>query len=316
MVTKDFKAHEYYSAPNQALATHMSNHEIFQLDRFAFRPGHDVQCCTGNVNRIMPNYVARMWLGDTAGGLVAAMYGPSKVNTVVNGQAVTIVERTAYPFSDHIEFEVQTAKPVMISLSLRIPGWCKKPTLTIDGQPAGVELVPGKFAAISREFKNKEKLVLTLPMTVKMSHWPNHGVALERGPLVYSLLIQEERTINKKDPRSSKDFPAYDIMPAGPWNYALDIDANKVEEQVEVVKLDMTENPYAAAPIQSQVPARKVKDWTLEITRDRNTTKQCTYTPPLPRKPDFEDKQETVTLVPLGCTCIRLTVFPWTKAQW
>lgn len=315
---KDFKTHEYYSAPNQVLATHMSNHEIFQLNRFAFRPGHDVECCTGSVSRNLPNYLSRMWMSDTKNGVVAVLYGPSRLSAKVGTaqSPVTIVEKTDFPFDETVEFEIQADKPATFPLHLRIPGWCANASLTINGKPAKETLTTGKFATINREFKNGDKLVLTLPMTVKMTHWPHHGVALERGPLVYSLLIKEKRTIDKTDARSTPEFPAYDIMPASPWNYALDIDEDKVAEQVKVVKTDMTANPYAAAPIQLQVPARKVKEWELEVTRDRLTTKQCTYTPALPRKPDFEDQQETVTLVPLGSTYIRLTVFPWTKAQW
>ena len=67
-VTKDFKALQYFSAPNQVIASRKS----FIRDgggsmRYAPNPG--TECCPGNVNRMMPNFAINAWMTDGKGGL-------------------------------------------------------------------------------------------------------------------------------------------------------------------------------------------------------------------------------------------------------
>ena len=51
---------------------------------------------------------------------MAALYGPSEISAKVGDdkQKVTIVERTDYPFSEEIEFEIQTEGKVSFPLQL------------------------------------------------------------------------------------------------------------------------------------------------------------------------------------------------------
>ncbi len=88
-VTKSFKEHQYYSGPNQFTADENSSkwnsiENWFEQSRsrMAYRPFFDTECCTGNVNRFMPNLISRMWLTDSAGGIFAAILGPATVTTV------------------------------------------------------------------------------------------------------------------------------------------------------------------------------------------------------------------------------------------
>ena len=124
----DFKALQYFSCPNQIVADDTSNHNFYfrGSNWMSYRPNPPVQCCPGEVHKIMPNFTARMWMTDAAGGVVAAMYGPSVLKTRIGGQDVTIVQETQYPFSEHVDFTVRTSKPVKFALSVRIPGWCRR----------------------------------------------------------------------------------------------------------------------------------------------------------------------------------------------
>ena len=55
-VTKDFKQLQYFSSANQVLASSTACPRI-AMTRMSYRAAHDTECCTGNVNRAMPNYV-------------------------------------------------------------------------------------------------------------------------------------------------------------------------------------------------------------------------------------------------------------------
>ena len=68
-INKDFKALQYFSSPNQLLATEKSSMAPYGeegLSRQAYRPGFDVECCSGNVHRMFPNYISRMWVNVTS----------------------------------------------------------------------------------------------------------------------------------------------------------------------------------------------------------------------------------------------------------
>ena len=63
-VRKDFRSLQYLSCPNQAVAIRNCNHNTFYRGEtwMSFKPVPATECCPGNVNRIMPNYAARMWM--------------------------------------------------------------------------------------------------------------------------------------------------------------------------------------------------------------------------------------------------------------
>lgn len=337
-VKSDFKALQYFSCPNQVVATRSSNHNKFLCGTtfMSFRPRPGTQCCPGEVNRIMPNYAARMWMSDGAGGLVAALYGPSRITANVGagkGQLVTIVEETAYPFSERIDFEIRTKRPVKFPLSLRIPTWCSGAKLLLNGKPLKLAAKRGSFVKVNRTFKQNDRITLVLPMKLKLSRWPGGGVGIERGPLVYALGIAEDRRVDKTDKDSSKDMPAWDLFPASDWNYALALDAKTLNRDVEVIHREYSPDPWSleAAPIILRVPARKVRGWKMKVTNtitrddwDENGKAVSTrikgrfhLTPPLPDEASLKGKLskiskklETITLVPYGCTHLRITIFP------
>lgn len=312
-VASDFKALQYFSAPNQV---------VFRADQAtAYRPSPGTQCCTGNVNRMMPNYVARMWMRDKQHGFVAALYGPSVIKAeVASGKTVTIREETQYPFRDTITFNIKCIKPVDFPLSLRIPAWADGATIQLNGKPLPSHPKPGTFATINRKFLDGDRIVLTLPMKLKLVQWPTGGVAIERGPLVYALKIQEKWERNVLDGRSSSDLPAWKLSPASDWNYALAVDSHNLEKQIQVIQKPVPANPWSleSAPIELRVPARKVNGWTCEDrTLDDfggSATEKSLYTPMLPEPSKLgsmlSDDVETVTLVPYGCARVRITVFP------
>lgn len=133
-ITKDFKSMQYFSCPNQFIATGNSNHNEFKygLTWMAYRPIHETECCIGNLHRYMPNYVARMWMKDAKGQPVAALYGPSTVvYSLADGVTVRIEEKTSYPFDEKIDFvftfykdgKKLTGKHKM-DFTYRIPQWC------------------------------------------------------------------------------------------------------------------------------------------------------------------------------------------------
>ena len=97
-ITKDFRSLQYFSSVNQVIATGTSNNNHFKHGStwMAYRPTHETECCSGNIHRLLPNYVSRMWLKSDDGEVVAALYGPSTFSgTSAEGHSYTITEEDA-----------------------------------------------------------------------------------------------------------------------------------------------------------------------------------------------------------------------------
>ncbi len=298
-ITKDFKSHQYFSAPNQIVAAPgVCKIKGFGPDREAYRPGHDVECCSGNVHRFLPNFALRQWMTTRDGGVVAAMYSPSEFTTGIGGAKVTIEEKTQYPFDETVEFIMHCERSVKFPLVLRVPGWTKDASLTIDGEPVALT-APGTFATISRKFKDGDHLVLKLPMPIVVRDWDHNTASVERGPLVYSLKIDE---IAKpiEGFKATAEFPAWDKRPASQWNYAL---AKRDAESFRFVSKSSSGFPWDEqnCPVALETQGKSITNWTLPTDLAN---------PGFPASPEYSSEIHTITLVPYGSTCLRLTVFP------
>lgn len=329
-VTKDFKASQYFSSVNQVVATGNTSrdhwrHKYDENGQMSYRPLHDCPCCTANVLRFLPNYGCRMWLSDGRGGLVASLYGSSRVRAKLGEKAVevTVVEQTNYPFSEWISFDVRTAEKVQFPLWLRVPGWCENAAVTVNGTPLEMEMKPGSFVAVQREYSNNDRVVLHLPMSLKLTRWQRGGVGIERGPLVYALPVKENRHPTEGLFYSNNDFPAWEMTPESPWNYALAVSDDQIAQEVRVRFQPPGVNPWnmehCAPPVQLDVPARRVKGWQIpedpsDIEKEKADQPLVVRTPPLPDPASLPsrltDTIETITLVPYGCTQLRMTIFP------
>ncbi|PWE00617.1 beta-L-arabinofuranosidase domain-containing protein [Marinilabilia rubra] len=310
-ITKDFKSHQYFSAPNQMIASLKSNHFGYYGDFMAYAPGHSVACCTGNINRFMPYFAMQMWLKTNNNGVVASLFGASEFSTTVGSEKVkaTIKQITKYPFEEKVKFEIHLDEKAEFAFQIRIPAWCSNPMLTVNGYKVEGKLKPGTFYTLKRKFADGDVVELFVPMEVKKKSWFGKGLSFERGPIVFSYPVPTTTVIEEDYEKSTKDFPAYSFYPNGKWQYAPVVNNLK---NVEIVLNENYSYPWdiSTPPVKLIVKAQEVKNWNLAEVVDDKSRKKVLKNPEFPEGLKLSDKTETIELVPYGSTVLRLTVFP------
>ena len=97
------------------------------------------------------------------------------------------------------------AKPV----KFRIPGWCQKATLRVNGEAIDSAVKSGSYQRLTRQWKKGDRVTIDLPMpVVAMVADPRarelrDRVALMRGPLVYSFEGVDNPGLDVRDIRLS-----------------------------------------------------------------------------------------------------------------
>lgn len=301
--TSDFKGLQYYTQANQVKSVAGYTGFSQNYDN-ALLPGpfSGYGCCRFNLHMGWPYYVKTMWAATNDNGLAAMAYGPNHVTAKVgNNKSITINEFTNYPFDEKLGFAINTTEAVAFPLKLRIPAWCQTPQIRVNGV-LQTGLLTGEFYTINRTWNDKDTVQMELPMEVLVNEEVNNSVSIQRGPLVYSLKMQEKWT---KKTTYANDFYEYEVTPENDWNYALALDKKNPASSVQVNKLAMPENPFvqATTPVTLTVPAKKLASWGYAY----NTKFACD--PPF-GPVETTAATENLVFVPFGAENIRVTCFP------
>ncbi len=305
-MTADLKALHYLTAPNMVLCDAGSKSPGLQNSgpMLLFDPyGH--RCCQHNIGHGWPRFVQHLWLATPDNGLLAAMYAPCRVTALVaEGERITIIEKTRYPFESRVRLEFSMERPVVFPVYLRVPGWCPRLAVWLNGEQIALEGLPSGYLRIQRPWRNGDQLELDFEMPLKVVRWVKNknSVSVYRGPLAFSLKIGEKYVRRGGTDR----WPAWEIHPTTPWNYGLILDPDVPERGFEVLAQPWPEDdqPFCVdgAPIALRTRAKKIPEWTLD---------DLGLVGPLCPSPVLSDEpEETVTLIPMGCARLRISSFP------
>jgi hypothetical protein len=305
--SEDYMTHQYYQQANQVMITRHKRNFITAYDGtdlcFGLMTGYP--CCTSNMHQGWPKFTQNLWMASADKGVAALLYAPSSVRVKVGeGREVEFVEETNYPFDEVIHFTYKNKGPrISFPFHLRIPAWCKEAAVAVNGKvierPAGNQIVK-----IDRQWTDQDEITLTLPMEVSLEKWSEHSVSVQRGPLVYALKIQEEWKKVKNDDMYG-DF--YEVYPLSPWNFGLlHVPREQWQKAFKVSKSPaVSETPWNIehAPISLTVQGVELPDWKLY----NGSAGPLPYSPqPMPEN----GKAVPITLIPYGCTTLRVSEFP------
>jgi DUF1680 family protein len=154
---------------------------------------HHCPCCPPNVGRMVASIGSYMY-GVADNAIAVHLYGDNIARLDVAGQSVRLTQRSQYPWDGSVAIAVDIDAPTNFTLHLRIPGWCRKASLSVNGTAIDLASVTRQgYAAVTREWTAGDRLQFDLDMAVERIHAHPEvrqdagRIALKRGPLVYCL---------------------------------------------------------------------------------------------------------------------------------
>lgn len=150
-------------------------------------------CCAPNVTRTIAevgNYAYNL----SEDGLYVNLYGSNALKTTTaSGAPLQVEQQTNYPWDGKIVLKIVKAPKDSYAFFLRIPGWSKNATLSVNHKTIAMEAVSGTYMKMSQKWKKGDVIELNLPMPVElmqanpMVEEVKNQLAVKRGPIVYCL---------------------------------------------------------------------------------------------------------------------------------
>jgi uncharacterized protein len=311
--TPDMWAHQYDQQVNQVQCTINPEHGWTtngpESNLYGLEPNFG--CCTSNMHQGWPKFASRLWMAGPDGGLVGAAWAPCRVETRLGDVPVTVEVETDYPFRDTVTLTVAPARPVRAPLFLRVPGWAQSPTARV-GSAQAEPMTAGAMHRLEREWSGQTTVTLTFPVAPRVTRRYNEAVAVERGPLVYALQIGETWTrVNEDKPHRELPHGDFEVRPATPWNYGLVVDDRNPGATLAFEERPVGERPFSpeGAGVLARARGRLIPKWKIA----RGWAAELSPADVAwadPKRTVTDEPVSDITLVPYGCTNIRITEFP------
>ncbi len=193
--------------------------EYFRVNRY---------CCPNNYRRGVSELPTLICYRSGAGAAVN-LYAPSEAAIDLSGGvSLKVRQETDYPTSGRVVIRLDPSKPAKFLLQLRIPRWCRKASVAVNGQPWDRPVASAAFLTLDREWKAGDQVTLDMPMTWRLvlgSKMQAGYAAVMCGPMVYCLNPTRNAAIKsmragdlkeiKIDPASLKELPGDNAVRPG-----------------------------------------------------------------------------------------------------
>jgi len=172
-----------------------SEHELLSNDAHTrFDPGERHICCPTNLLRTIASMHGYLYTTNHE-GLWGHHYGANRADVAISDATrVRLNVETDYPWDGTIRLTLeQVTGDAEFAIKLRVPGWANDAALSVNGDAVSHRLAPGAYATHRRRWKSGDRLLLSLPMPVRLVaanpriEQARGQVAVARGPIVYCL---------------------------------------------------------------------------------------------------------------------------------
>ena len=172
------------------VSVHRHDHRHVALERQSW---FGCACCPPNIARLIAS-IGHYIYSQNQDGIWVHLFVGSELKTSIHGRSIRLLQSTPYPREGLSRIELDLEEACEFTLAIRLPGWCRRPSLSVNDLP--VELAPlirEGYAYLQRTWSPGDRIELTLPMPVERIR-AHHSVredagkiSLQRGPVVYCL---------------------------------------------------------------------------------------------------------------------------------
>lgn len=196
-------------------------------------------CCPPNTLRTIceaQNYAYTV----SENALWCNLYGQSELTTKLGKHDLEVSQVTGYPYDGKVMLTFRAVpKKQEMALHLRIPAWCDRATVKVNGEVVDVPVKANTYATLNRVWKKGDVVELDMEMRVKLMESnplveeTRNQVVVKRGPLVYCLEgmdVADGRLIDDVLIPSTIQFTPTEITIDGSKMIALDGEARLMDE--------------------------------------------------------------------------------------
>lgn len=196
-------------------------------------------CCPPNTLRTIceaQNYAYTV----SENALWCNLYGQSELTTKLGKHDLEVSQVTGYPYDGKVMLTFRAvSKKQEMALHLRIPAWCDRATVKVNGEVVDVPVKANTYATLNRVWKKGDVVELDMEMRVKLMESnplveeTRNQVVVKRGPLVYCLEgmdVADGRRIDDVLIPSTIQFTPTEITIDGSKMIALDGEARLMDE--------------------------------------------------------------------------------------
>ncbi|MFT4095145.1 MAG: glycoside hydrolase family 127 protein [Niabella sp.] len=197
-------------------------------------------CCVPNAGRITPYFVQNMWMKEDDNTLIAALLGPSVLNTKIGNVPVSVNEITEYPYRNRITFKLSAASSVAPVLKIRKPGWAAKITCNVPYK------MMNDYIVINKKISGATDIVIEFDAEVIVHTDAANEKYFTYGALVYAHSLEANEMTGKKYAPGFQDY-LYTGKNKARYSYVAD---NKAVFNNDIIFLQLkNENTNQTEPI-------------------------------------------------------------------
>lgn len=226
-------------------------------------------CCVGSGFENHAKYGEAIYYHNDK-GIYVNLFIPSVVNWREKG--LTLRQETDFPAEETTVLTIRAQNPVETTVYLRYPSWSKGVKVFVNGKKIAVKQKPGSYIAITRLWKDGDRITADYPMCLRVETTPDNP---QKGALVYGPVVLAGKRGTEgmqapapdSNPALYNDYYTYDYhIPAG-LRTTLKLDVKHPERSVQRVGTESkftTSQGDVIEPLYNIHRQRYVVYWDLE----------------------------------------------------
>ncbi|MFW9937462.1 MAG: glycoside hydrolase family 127 protein [Candidatus Thorarchaeota archaeon] len=156
-------------------------------------------CCPPNFIRTIAS-MGKYIYSISERGIWIHQYIGSKGDLLINEKNVKIIQESEFPWYGRVKLKIESIKNQKFSLYLRIPNWCDKTKLLINGEEFQNSILGGRYLEILRNWISGDQIELKFLIEPKLIESDSRiKTNRERGVITYGPLIYCLEQIDNKD---------------------------------------------------------------------------------------------------------------------